>query len=393
LSFVSISIPALRERWLEYHEQVLRSSPHTIARYRTATAHLVRFLESNPIGGSVSHFRSSHAEAFVHYLRGLEVAPNGHAHAAKRPLMDKGIHYVLETCRALFSYAARRRHLPPYAENPFGTLPMERLGMAHTRAVVLFTPDQERRFLEACDDWQFPLFLTLLLTGLRSGELTHLLLPDDLDLPTATLRVRNKPALGWQVKTRNERDIPLVAVLVDVLRQHLGGRTWGPVFVRRRFGNPGAAAVKLALRPKPQREGELSLGPERPGGPLSPADRLRQTRRLWQRLGAVREDRVRTEFMRLTAHIGHPSYTAPKMLRHQFATSLQEGRVDPLIRNELLGHVAQGAGTAGHGLAMTAVYTHSRPETRRQQLEAALAHRPAVAVAQARLQRKAPLPS
>jgi hypothetical protein len=67
--------------------------------------------------------------------------------------------------------------------------------------------------------------------------------------------------------------------------------------------------------------------------------------------------------------------------------------VDPLIRNELLGHVAQGAGTAGHGLAMTAVYTHTRPETRRQQLEEALAHRPAVAVAQDRLQRKAPLPT
>src|SRR5205814_445069 len=122
LSFESISIPALRTRWLEYHEQVLRSSPQTIARYRTATAHLLRFLESNHVGGYASHFRGSHAEAFVHYLRCLEVAPNGHAHAAKRPLMDKGIHYVLETCRALFNYAARRRHLPPYADNPFGTL-------------------------------------------------------------------------------------------------------------------------------------------------------------------------------------------------------------------------------------------------------------------------------
>jgi integrase len=393
LSFVSISIPALRERWLEYHEQVLQSSPHTIARYRTATAHLVRFLESNPVGGYVSHFRSSHAEDFVHYLRCLEVAPNGHAHAAKRPLMDKGIRYVLETCRALFNYAARRRHLPPFAENPFGTLPMERLRMPHTRAVVLFSPDQERRFLEACDDWQFPLFLTLLLTGLRSGELTHLLLPEDLDLHTATLRVRNKPELGWQVKTRNERDIPVVAVLVEVLRQHLAGRTRGPVFVRRRFGNARADAVKLSLPPEQEREKRLRLESEGSGGPLSPADLLRQARRLWQQMGAVREDRVRTEFMRLTAHIGQSSHTAPKMLRHLFATSLQEGRVDPLIRNELLGHVAQGAGTAGHGLAMTAVYTHTRPETRRQQLEAALAHRPAVAVAQARLQRKPSRPT
>ena len=50
----------------------------------------------------------------------------------------------------------------------------------------------------------------MLLTGLRPGELTHLLLPDDLDLSASVLRVRNKPRLGWQVKTRNEREIPLV---------------------------------------------------------------------------------------------------------------------------------------------------------------------------------------
>src|SRR5262249_4090278 len=72
---------------------------------------------------------------------------------------------------------------------------------------------KKKAFLEACDDWQFPLFLTLMLTGLRTGELTHLLLPDDLDLSAGLLRVRNKPALGWHVKTRNERDIPLVPVL------------------------------------------------------------------------------------------------------------------------------------------------------------------------------------
>src|SRR5262245_61311762 len=60
-SVQSLSIPALRQRWLEYHEQVLCSSPQTVARYRTATAHLVRFLESHPVGGSACHFRSSHA--------------------------------------------------------------------------------------------------------------------------------------------------------------------------------------------------------------------------------------------------------------------------------------------------------------------------------------------
>jgi hypothetical protein len=46
-----------------------------------------------------------------------------------------------------------------------------------------------------------------------------------------------------------------------------------------------------------------------------------------------------------------------------------------------MGHAAAGARTAGHGLGMTAVYSHSRPETVRRQLEEALGGRPAVAVA------------
>jgi hypothetical protein len=92
--------------------------------------------------------------------------------------------------------------------------------------------------------------------------------------------------------------------------------------------------------------------------------------------------------MRVTRAIGLPGCTAPKVLRHLFATALQEGRVDPLIRNELMGHVAAGQHSAGHGLAMTAVCTHTRPQTRRQQLEAALAQCPALAVAEAWLRRR-----
>src|SRR5947207_1411371 len=45
LSFEPLSIPQLRQRWLEHHEQVRRSSMQTISRYRTATDHLLRFLQ------------------------------------------------------------------------------------------------------------------------------------------------------------------------------------------------------------------------------------------------------------------------------------------------------------------------------------------------------------
>ena len=391
LSFEPLAIPLLRDRWLEHHELVLRSSVHTINRYRTATDHLLRFLEQRPVRYA-SLFHASHAGEFVHYLRTIKVAPNGHAHTAKRPLMDKGLRYVLECCRAMFNHAAKRRHLPPYAENPFRTLEIDHIPIEEARPIELFSSTQEKAFLEACDDWQFPLFLTLILTGLRPGELCHLLVPDDLDLNAQIIRVRNKPRLGWQIKTRNERDIPLIPGLADVLRVHLMGRCSGLVFCRRRWNQRLADRLQTANLSFLEKElvSRISEYEAKTGKPITRKDRLRIAQRLWCDLGAVKPDRIRTEFMRLTRKIGKSSCTAPKVFRHQFATALQEGRVDPLIRNLLMGHASVSDRTAGHGLGMTAVYTHSRPETCRQQLEAALANRPAVVVAAAWLACKQP---
>lgn len=387
LSFEPVGVAELRSLWLEHHELVLRSSVQTINRYRAATDHLLRFLQQRPVRHA-SHFHVRHAEEFVRHLRSLRVSPNGHANTAMRPLMDKGLRFVLECCRALFNFAARRRHLPPYAENPFRELEIDRIPVEQARPITLLTAKQERAFLEACDDWQFPLFLTLWLTGLRPGELCHLLLPEDLDLEARLLRVRNKPLLGWQVKTRNERDVPLVPALADVLRLHLGQRQFGPVFRRRnhsgrpRVGVGDRTALEQGLAQRLAAEEALA------GRPLSRATRDRAARRFWRGLGALREDRVRLEFLRLAGAIGLPGCTAPKLLRHQFATALQEGRVDPLIRNELMGHAAAGRRSAGHGLGMTAVYTHTQPEVRRRQLEEALAERPAVAAARDWLRRR-----
>ena len=93
-------------------------------------------------------------------------------------------------------------------------------------------------------------------------------------------------------------------------------------------------------------------------------------------LGALKEDWLRTEFIRITTHCGWPAITAPKTLRHTFATILQDANIDPLVRNELMGHSPASFGGRGSGLGMTAVYTHTRPETKRLQLEQAFKARP-----------------
>lgn len=383
LSFEPLDIADLRDCWLQRHEQVLRSSVQTINRYRTATDHLLRFLNDVHPVRLASQFRSSHAEEFVRYLRTTRVAPNGHPKAKKRPLLDKGIRFILETCRAMFAYALKKRHLSPYAENPFTSLEIERLPVEDSKPVEIFSPDQERIFLEACDDWQFPIFLTLMLTGLRPGELTHLLLPDDLDLGKGILQVRNKSKLGWQVKTRNERVIPLMPLLVDILRLVLDGRNTGPVFRRRRF-HTGTEPL-LAGKDMVDLERELTARIERravaASCSLSRMEQLREARELWRDMGGIKTDRIRMEYMHLTRDINLKEFTAPKSLRHLFATCLQDANVDPLIRNELMGHAPGGSRGTGAGLGMTATYTHTRSQTRQKQLEGALQARPALAVA------------
>jgi integrase len=380
LGFEPMSLTEVRRQWLDHHEHIRRSSVRTIERYRAATNHLLRFItDVRPIR-RVSDFRATHAEEFVRYLRSIKVSPNGHANATKRRLRDNSVKYVLETCSTLINYAQQHRHLSPYAENPFRTIEIGRIPVEDAKPIVVFSPVQERTFFDACDDWQLPLFLLMLLTGLRPGELTHLLLPDDLDLSAGWLHVRNKPALGWQVKTRSERDIPLQPILMEVLKRLVGSRKTGPVFCQRRCRNgfvpplAGLAAARL-VRETQQRVAAL----ERPdSGELCRQQKLAVAKKVWRDMGAIREDWVRIEFMQVTQAIGLSCVTAPKTFRHTFATILQDANVDPLIRNELMGHSPASPFGSASSLGTTGLYTHTRPETKRRQLETALRERPAL---------------
>lgn len=93
-------------------------------------------------------------------------------------------------------------------------------------------------------------------------------------------------------------------------------------------------------------------------------------------MGMIKTDRLRQRLRQL-AHKQHvPELGMPKVFRHLFATFLQERRVDPLIRNELMGHIPEEGARAGGGLGMTANYTHTTLETKRQQLQMAFEGHP-----------------
>ena len=257
--------------------------------------------------------------------------------------------------------------MPPYAENPFASLDVGRLRVEDAKLTVVFSAIEELQLLECADGWSYPLLLTLLQTGLRPQELVHLLLPEDLDFEQGWLHVRNKRSLGWQVKTRRDRSIPILPELVAVLRATVGERNSGPVFRQRRC--LAGYQVPLAGWAKSQVEAELlRRARELEAADPTSSPRVAQrtaARKVWRDWGAIRYDYLRQQFMLLTAQIGRPDITALKTCRHHFATCLQDANVDPLIRNELLGH-------SPAGLGMTTVYTQTRPETKRKQLFAAL---------------------
>lgn len=361
--FNPISVSGLRDRFLDYHENVLRSSIGTVNRYRTATAHLIEFLGRQPTRPQAHEINPSD---FAAYVRRIEVAPNGHKKTRKRKLRDKGVQFILETCRSMFTFALKRRHLPPFVANPFSELPLDRLKIQDAKPILVFTADTELAFFKAASGWAFPLHFTLAKTGLRVGELTHLLI-EDIDLKGGWLHVRNKTELGWRVKTGTERSVPILPELVELLRRVIGKRVCGPVFVRERLlgrvpplvGDRRELARICEVRQQAAREGEQFL---------ARVDAQRIANGVWREAGMVKNDAVRISFMRIMKRIGHPEGTCPKSWRHSFATLLQDANVDPLIRQQTLGHKP----TNDNGLGMTANYTHTRGETQREQIERAL---------------------
>ncbi len=368
-SFVPVSIEELVRRWLDHHEMGRNSSLATIRRYRAATQHLLNFagIRGSTIGG-----HEIAPDAFVRYLRTIRVSSNGHSNTTKRPLRENGIRFILESCRSLYSFAASRSLLPPHFNNPFINLMRETSGPADGKPIKVLTPVQAARFLDTCDDWQFSVFFALATLGLRPGELTHLL-AEDFDHAGGWIHIRNRSSLGWQVKTRRPRAVPVFDEQTAFFRRMLGSRQSGVMFLRRRFFREGKAPLAglPAERLNAVLEEKIANHSRQIKRETTRWERQQIARMVWRDAGAIRDCRIRTEFMKVTRRIGMSDVTTPKSWRHSFATLLQDANVDLLIRQQVMGH-APMAGCATPGLGMTAVYTHTRPETYRREIRRAL---------------------
>ena len=366
-SFTPISVAQLRVDFLRHHEDVLRSSVHTIKRYESATQHLANFATAN---GRDTLAHELPVAGFAHYLRTLNVSPNGHPNTAKRRLRDKGVQFVLEVARSLFAFAQRQRHLPPYAQNPFAGLRLDRMRIDDAKAIFVFDAETEFAFLKAAGPHQFPLQFFLAKTGMRPGEACRLLM-EDLNLNGGWVQIRNKPELGWWIKTGAERSVPLLPELVAMLRRLTARRDSGPVF-RRMPSQPSDLARTVLMNRKQMAQAvrdRVALVAKTKGRELTRAEQLRAAESVWREAGALDSDDVRRMFISIARRAGLMDVTCPKSWRHTFATLLQDANVDPLIRQITMGHKPSGGNGA---LGMTSVYTHTRPETQSREIERAL---------------------
>ena len=369
-SFRPILVAELQRTFLDYHEHVIRSSLATVNRYRTATQHLVNFCSEVP-AGRVQPAHEIEVEAFVRYLRTIRVASNGHAHTRRRPLRDNGVRFILETCRSLYGYAAKRRHLPPYTDNPFSGLGGKRARIDDAKPIFVFNRDTELAFLRAADAWTFSVHFLLAKLGLRPGELVRLLI-EDVDLATGWLLVRSRPDLGAHTKTRRERAIPLIPETILVLRRLTGNRTAGPIVLRQK-----ADSARLPLTARDARglaaavHQRIAAAEAADSGTLNRRDMARIQRGVWRDAGATRLERIRASFIQTAQECGLDEATCPKSWRHTFATLMQDANLDPLIRQLTLGHAPPSL-FGGNSLGMTSAYTHTRPETHRREIERAL---------------------
>jgi hypothetical protein len=324
--------------------------PATVRRYGSALGHYLSFCAQTDIQKAYPHVagldRDFHL-AFAAFLANHCITPNGHPHAAPRPM--RGQAFVLDTVRAMLEWAAdpgRGGLLPDGFRNPF-------LRHAEPRPLLRGDPLGEPdittaaavAFVAACDRYQLLLFVPLIVFGLRAAE-PCFLFREYLD--AEWLRVPCNPALAYRTKGRRDKRFPLVEPLRPFWDALGAGGNQGLLYVRR--------SVFEGLEPASLRGAALEdlIGEYRrrsaAGGPLDAAGRLRLRDAVLREAGGLAYDHIEGEFRNLARRLGWPARATLKDFRHLFCTTLGNTPLPEGYRRYLMGQ--------SPGRAAVVAYTH-----------------------------------
>lgn len=140
------------------------------------------------------------------------------------------VNYELQVLRAFFRWAAVRNHL---VANPTDTI--ERLRVPRQAMPKFLTADQLTQLFAVCNERERRLFMTILLTGMRKGEVEHLTWTD-VNFDLGIIFIQAKPQWQWKPKS-DERVIPLSPTLRDLLAQHHAERANDGLVFPNKEGN------------------------------------------------------------------------------------------------------------------------------------------------------------
>jgi len=151
-------------------------------------------------------------------------------HGIRAKVSPRTINYELRVLFTFFHWAIKRNHL---FLNPAASV--ERFRLPKRALPKFLTTEELKKFFAACDDDERRLFMSILLTGMRKGEVEHLTW-SDISFELGVIFIQEKPEFDWKPKT-DERIVPISPMLQEILLQQYERRTSDLLVFANKAGN------------------------------------------------------------------------------------------------------------------------------------------------------------
>jgi integrase len=131
-------------------------------------------------------------------------------HGIAPKVSPRTINYELRVLFTFFLWAIKRNHL---FLNPAATV--ERFRLPKRALPKFLTTEELKKFFGTCNESEWRLYMSILLSGMRKGEAEHLIW-SDISFELGVIFIQEKPEFAWKPKT-DERLIPISPILKEIL--------------------------------------------------------------------------------------------------------------------------------------------------------------------------------
>ena len=206
------SLQTFLEDYLKYSQTNHRQA--TTVRYRSAIKNFTDFLKDHPRIVTLRDVTPELLEKYKQHRKTSEISKNGkRGPLTKKETIQKGaksytVNFELGTLRTIFNLAIKQKYLDTNPVREVGFLKPD-----DSKQRRFLTESEIDRLLRACEPEYYPIFFTLIHTGMRKAELINLEW-NDLDFNRQIIKIQRKAF--WVPKT-GEREIPMSEAVYNVL--------------------------------------------------------------------------------------------------------------------------------------------------------------------------------